>query len=139
MTRALTIGTFDLPHMGHAAFLRKCEQFGELAVGINTDRFVLEYKHREPIYSEKERATLVNALGYRTYFNDSAGRVLITELEPDVIVVGSDWARKDYYEQIDVDQDFLDAYKISIAYVPYTPGISTSEIMSRLQREEMQV
>ena len=38
MTTLLTMGTFDVPHVGHAAFLRKCESFADqVIVGVNTD------------------------------------------------------------------------------------------------------
>lgn len=131
--KLLTIGTFDTPHMGHAAFLRRCEEFGEVLVGINTDEFVERYKGAPPIYSYDERASLVEALGYETYPNDSAGRALILDLMPDVIAIGSDWARKDYYAQINVDQDLLDALDISMLYLPYTHGISSSSLKDRLR------
>lgn len=131
--KLLTIGTFDTPHMGHAAFLRRCEEFAEeVMVGVNTDEFVLRYKGVAPIYDYDERASMVESLGYDTYPNNSAGRELILELMPDVLAIGSDWARKDYYAQIAVDQDLLDTLDISMLYVPYTHGISSTQLKERL-------
>lgn len=131
--RVLTIGTFDVPHIGHAAFLRKCEQFGdEVIVGVNTDRFVQEYRGKTPVFSYSERRDLITELGYRVEGNDSAGRDLIVSLLPDVLVIGSDWARKDYYSQINMTQDLMDAYEITMVYVPYTPGISSTDLKARL-------
>lgn len=131
--KLLTIGTFDTPHMGHAAFLRQCEKFSdEVLVGVNTDEFVTRYKGVAPIYDYDERASMIEALGFETYPNDSAGRELIMELMPDVVAIGSDWARKDYYAQINVDQDLLDALDISMLYIPYTHGISSTQLKERL-------
>lgn len=119
--------------MGHAAFLRRCEEFAEeVMVGVNTDEFVLRYKGVAPIYDYDERASMVESLGYDTYPNNSAGRELILELMPDVLAIGSDWARKDYYAQIAVDQDLLDTLDISMLYVPYTHGISSTQLKERL-------
>lgn len=128
----LTIGTFDIPHAGHAAFLRKCEQFADqVIVGVNTDEFVAQFKHAPPLYRTAERLALISELGYPVVRNESAGRDLIEQVEPDVLAIGSDWARKDYYAQVDVDQDFLDSMGIVMVYIPYTPNISTSAIKAR--------
>lgn len=133
LPRVLTIGTFGVPHMGHAAFLRRCEAFGDLVVGVNSDAFVERYKGQRPPFDQDERIALVGSLGYRVRLNDGPGRELIDELRPDVLTIGTDWARRDYLAQIDVDQDWLDARHITLAYVPMRPaGISSTEIMRRL-------
>jgi len=54
---------------------------------------------------------------------------------PDYILIGSDWARKDYYTQMGFDQNWLDERGIVLGYVPYTPGISTTNIKGRLKVE----
>lgn len=131
--KLLTVGTFDTPHMGHAAFLKKCERFADhVIVGVNADDFVLRYKGKPPIFNYGERASLIDSLGYEVWPNLSAGRELVVQVKPDVIAIGSDWARKDYYSQIDVDQDFLDQWGISMLYIPYTYGVSSTELKRRL-------
>lgn len=131
--KLLTVGTFDTPHIGHASFLKKCEQFADqVAVGVNTDGFVFGYKGAYPVFNYSERASLIEALGYEIWPNDSAGRELIKQVKPDIIAIGSDWARKDYYAQIDVDQDFMDEWGISMLYIPYTYGVSSTELKRRL-------
>lgn len=138
MTTLLTMGTFDVPHVGHAAFLRKCESFAdEVIVGVNTDEFVASYKKHPPLYRTSERLALIAELGYPVVRNTSPGRELIEQVEPDVLAIGSDWARKDYYAQIDVDQDFLDSLGVAVVYIPYTSGISSSAIKDRVARQGM--
>jgi cytidyltransferase-like protein len=130
--RALTIGTFAVPHLGHAAFLRRCEAFGQLTVGVNSDRFVEEYRGIAPPFDQDERMTLIGALGYGTALNDGPGRALILEQRPDVLAIGTDWARRDYLAQIAMTQDELDAAGVTVAYVPMRPiGISSTEIARR--------
>lgn len=134
MQRLLTIGTFDIPHVGHAAFLRQCEWFsGEVLVGINSDAFVTRYKGSPPIFSERERSNLIAALGYRTYPNDGPGRLLIEKLKPDIIAIGTDWAKRDYYAQIDTPVEYFEEHKITLLYLPYTPGISSTDLKERLR------
>lgn len=133
MTRLLTIGTFDIPHVGHATFLRHCERYADqVIVGVNTDRFVTEYKGATPIYHETTRAWLIAELGYEIYFNDSAGSVLIHEIRPDVVAIGSDWLHRDYFTQIDMTPSDFEEFKCGLLYLPYTAGISTSDIKQRL-------
>ena len=135
MTRVLTIGTFGVPHMGHAAFLRRCEAFGSVTVGVNSDAFVVRYKGARPLYSQDERLVLVASLGYDVALNDGPGRELIDRLRPDVLTIGTDWARRDYLAQIDVDQGFLDERGITLAYVPMRPiGISSTDLVRRARQ-----
>ena len=138
MHRVLTIGTFDILHWGHIAFLRQCAQLGDrLTVGINSDEFAGRFK-RAPVMTQDERIHAVRQLGYAAPLNTSAGHELIEQVKPDVLAIGSDWARRDYLKQIDCDQDFLDSTKIILAYVPYVQGppISTSEIIRRIRNSE---
>lgn len=131
--KVLTLGTFDLLHYGHVDFLERCATLGALTVAVNSDEFASTFKDA-PIMSQTERTYAVAQLGYRTILNDSAGKELIKEEHPDVIAVGSDWARKDYLKQIDMTQDQLDGLGITLAYVPrdrWKP-MSSTEIRRRI-------
>ena len=55
-------------------------------------------------------------------------------VKPDLIVIGSDWARRDYYAQMGFTQDWLDERGIGLAYIPYTAGISSTDIKGRLAK-----
>jgi glycerol-3-phosphate cytidylyltransferase-like family protein len=55
-------------------------------------------------------------------------------VKPDLIVIGSDWARRDYYTQMGFTQDWLDERGIGLVYIPYTAGISSTEIKARLAK-----
>lgn len=134
MSVLLTIGTFDIPHAGHAAFLRQCERYAdEVLVGINTDAFVTRYKGKPPVFTGRERADLIRALGYITYPNDGPGRKLIELVEPHVIAIGTDWAKRDYHAQIDTPIEYFEEHKIAMLYLPYTDGISTTLLKERLR------
>jgi hypothetical protein len=53
-------------------------------------------------------------------------------VSPDYIIIGSDWARRDYYLQMGFTQDWLDQRGIGLIYIPYTEGISTTDIKNRM-------
>lgn len=136
---ALTIGTFDTPHLGHAYLFRQCEQLADqVTIGVNSDEFVERYKGVQPLMDYEERSSIIRALGYQVVKNESAGRECIEVVQPDLLVIGSDWARKDYYAQIGVDQDFMDDLNISMLYVPRMTTLSSSLIKERVKRRKEQ-
>lgn len=132
-----TGGTFDLLHAGHVAFLDRCAEFGQVVVSLNTDEFIAAYKGRPPVMSYAERAAVLRGLRSVAQVVPNRGgadsTVSIEDVAPDLIVIGSDWARRDYYEQMGFDQDWLDARGIGLCYIPYTKGISTTDIKTRMR------
>lgn len=133
-----TGGTFDLFHAGHVAFLRRCKDFGHVTVALNTDEFIQTYKGKPPVMTLQERWDVVAACKYvdRVMVNiDGAdSKPAILESQADLIVIGSDWARRDYHKQMGFTQDWLDEYGIGLAYIPYTRDISSTIIKQRLTR-----
>ena len=134
--KVYTGGTFDLFHSGHVAFLRRCAELGYVTVSLNTDEFIYAYKGKFPVMSFAERKAVL--LGCR-YVDDvvanvggADSRISIDQVQPDLVVIGSDWARRDYYAQMGFDQDWLDERGIGLAYIPYTQGISTTELKKRI-------
>lgn len=133
MTRlVLTIGSFALPHLGHAAFLQASAAFGELIVGVNSDAFIATYKGTVAPFTQDERIHLIRALGYDVRLNDGPGRDLICEVEPDVLTIGYDWMERDYLRQIDMTADEMAELGITLVYIPMRPlGISSTEVIRR--------
>lgn len=131
-----TGGTFDLFHAGHVEFLRKCSLLGQVTVALNTDEFIRDYKGKAPIMTYSEREAVLLANQYVQFVVPNLGghdsRSTILEVDPNIIVIGSDWAKKDYYSQMGFSQEWLDVQGIWLCYVPYTYGISTTEIKNRL-------
>lgn len=132
------MGTFDLFHIGHVKLLKKCRELGDkVIVGLNSDEFIEKYKGKKPVMSYFEREQIIEELGLADQIikNDQSGgdaRKIISTSGANLIVVGSDWARKDYIGQIGVTWDWLDAHKTGICYLTYTEDISSTEIKRRL-------
>lgn len=154
MSKVLTVGTFDLYHQGHTNLLYQCAKIAgviqrsqsgftmpdadgyHVTVGLNSDEFVKKYKGRKPIYTYKERYDLLinNRYVFNVERNNSTTlESLLKSDKPDFLVIGSDWATKDYYAQIGVDQSWLDKHEVTLCYVPYTKGISTTQLKERIR------
>jgi cytidyltransferase-like protein len=129
-------GTFDLPHAGHVKFLQQCAELGTVVVSLNTDEFITEYKGRPPVMTYDERAAVLeeftSVAGVVPNVGGADSRVAIDVVAPDFVAIGSDWATKDYYKQMGFDQAWLDDRGIWLVYIPYTQGVSTTEIRARL-------
>lgn len=89
-------GCYDMLHSGHVAFFKEASQYGDLYVGIGSDKTIQELKNRKTVYSEKERLYMVKAIRYVTdaYINSGSGMLDFVEtmdaVKPDIFVVNSD-------------------------------------------------
>jgi len=130
-------GTFDLFHSGHVAFLKRCAELGTVTIALNTDEFIEAYKGKPPVISYAERAAVLLGCRWVDAVVPNVGgldsRISIALVEPDLIVIGSDWARRDYYQQMMFNQDWLDERGIGLCYIPYTKGISSTDIKKRMR------
>jgi len=128
-------------HSGHTAFLKRCAELGTVTVALNTDEFIEAYKGKPPVISYAERAAVLLGCRWVDAVVPNVGgldsRISIALVEPDLIVIGSDWARRDYYKQMMFDQDWLDDRGIGLCYIPYTKGISSTEIKKRMRWGEV--
>jgi len=136
--KVYTGGTFDLFHAGHVKFLERCRQFGKVTVALNTDEFIEAYKGKPPVMSYQERAEVLLACRFVhdvvPNFDGADSRTAIEWVEPDLIVIGSDWAVRDYHAQMGFDQAWLDERGIGLCYLPYTKGVSSTDIKARISR-----
>jgi glycerol-3-phosphate cytidylyltransferase len=135
-----TGGTFDLFHSAHVRFLKACRKIagddGEVVVALNTDAFIQAYKGKLPVMSFDERKEVLLGCRFVDRVVANIGGVdskpSIELASPDYVVIGDDWARKDYYAQMQFTREWLDEREIQLVYVPYTPGISTTDLKARI-------
>ena len=89
-------GCFDILHSGHIAFLKEAAQFGDLYVGLGSDKTVYDLKGRKTINSEDERLYMLEALScvHNVRINRSSGILDFLDdmktLKPDIFVVNED-------------------------------------------------
>lgn len=131
-----TCGVFDLLHVGHLNLLERCKAMCErLIVGVCDDAYVHDIKHKEPMVSALDRVRMLKALKVV----DDAQLVSIQETDDkllaqkrfgfDVLFSGDDWKGSERY--LKTERDFT-KLGVSIEYLPYTKGISTSLLRNRV-------
>ena len=83
-------------HSGHVEFFRQASQYGDLYVGIGSDKTILHYKNHKTVYSEQERLFMVKSIRYvkEAYINAGDGILdflpTLDIVKPDILVVNSD-------------------------------------------------
>ena len=92
-------GTFDIIHRGHLELLNYAKSRGYVIVGIDTDECIKGKKGpTRPIHNQEERKYHLENL--RTvdevifFSSEPEFEELIKSLQPDIIIVGSDWKEK---------------------------------------------
>src|SRR3990172_2665546 len=100
MKKVLVFGAFDGLHPGHLDFFRQAKKFGDyLIVSVGTDKNVEKIKGKKPLFSQKERLSLVRScrivdkavLGAEQDFYSH-----ISQIGPDVVGLGYDqWASEE--------------------------------------------
>ena len=89
-------GCYDMLHSGHVAFFEEAAIYGDLYVGIGSDKTIRELKNRKPINTEAERLYMVKALRCvkDAWVNSGSGIMdfekEVVALKPDVFFVNSD-------------------------------------------------
>jgi len=128
-------GVFDNLHHGHINLINSAlELCNELIIGIHSDEFVKNYK-REP--KQNENLRLLNLKNYYKNGNVKLVKIggyhydLIKKYNVKIIFHGTDWELESYKKQIGFYRDNLDELGIQIKLIPYTRGISTTNIINK--------
>lgn len=134
MTRVYADMVGDLFHHGHVEFLRQARALGdELVVGIHSDADVASYK-RPPVMTMDERVGVVQGCRWVDRVIPNAplrvSREFVEEHGLDLVVHGDDFDRERLLRMYGDPADMG-----ILRTVPYTPGISTTEILERLARQ----
>jgi rfaE bifunctional protein nucleotidyltransferase chain/domain len=129
-----TNGCFDLLHAGHAHYLNRCKELGDiLVVGINSDSSIRKIKgEKRPIVPLEFRAYLLSnlrAVDYVVPFEEETPLKLIKAIKPDFLVKGGDWK----VENI-VGADFVQSYGGKVLTIPFKFDISTTKIVEEIKR-----
>lgn len=133
---AFTNGCFDILHSGHVAYLEHARSTADcLVVGLNSDRSVRAIKGADrPVNPEQDRARILSSLAcvdYVVIFDEETPQNLITEILPDVLVKGADWAEEDIVGAKEVKASGGKVVRISFEH-----DVSTSGLISRIQSQE---
>ena len=132
MKVAYYAGSFEIPHKGHIAQMKKIKEMGYyLVVAVNGNHFFLQNRGHAPFYSDEVRAGMIEDSGIPDDViiikNMEDQGAALKSILPDVIVLGMDWIDKPVWEQYCVPKEFFQELGIQVLYIPRAEGSSTEE------------
>lgn len=116
----------DFIHSAHLGVIEKAKEYGEVTVGVLSEKAIVTYK-RLPLLSVEERVKIASKLkdvSNVVIQNEVNPSDLLRELKPDFVVHGDDWKQG---AQSHVRQwviDVLAEWGGQLVEVPYTSGLS---------------
>ena len=136
MIRVFTDMTADLFHYGHVEFLKQARVLGDyVLVGIHTDDVLVANK-RKPIFTMEERVRSVAGCRWVDEVIPDTPWIFdpswIEKYRIDLVVHGNDYSQEqiEYYYKVPFE---LGIYRT----VPYSRGISTTDIIRRCQEASL--
>ena len=120
----------DLIHEGHINILEKASKYGDVVVGLLTDKAIATYKPLPTLSYEKRKKIILSLKFVNSVYKTTEWdfQSALEELKPEVVIHGDDWksnnqkqSRKNVIKQIK-------KWKGRLVEPPYTKGISSSEI-----------
>ena len=130
-----TNGVFDVLHRGHATYLASARALGaSLVVALNTDASArrLGKAADRPLNNEYDRAALIAALesvSVVSWFDEDTPLLLISELQPDILVKGGDYDMNTLAETAVVK-----AYGGKALALPFVEGYSTTALVQKIRQ-----
>jgi cytidyltransferase-like protein len=126
----------DLFHFGHVEFLRQARALGDhLTVGVATERRAASYK-RSPILSYEERKVVILACRYVDEVVPHDQKTTDDFMRAGGFSVRAYGAANEAENQRKLEITFADMSPDYLRRVPYSAGISTSEIIKRIRDRE---
>lgn len=128
-----TNGCFDLLHLGHIDYLSKAKDQGDvLIIGLNADDSVRRLKGKgRPVTGQESRAVILASLGFVdavVLFDEDTPYNLIRQVQPDVLVKGSDYKPENI-----VGYDIVKAKGGEIVTIDFLKGYSTTGIIEKIK------
>lgn len=132
MKKVLTVGVYDLLHVGHVELFRKAKSLGDyLIVAVQDSSVVKKFKpNTQLVYSTEERCYMVRAIRYVnqvvTYENV---KDIVSDIDFDVLVLGPDQKHEGFMAAI----DYCNQTGKKVVVMPRTEGISSSDLKTLIK------
>ena len=132
MRKVLTVGVYDLMHIGHILFFKKAKALGDyLIVAVQKSEFIHKYKpNTNLIYNTEERMFMVESLKFVyeviTYTDVDK---LSNCVDFDVFAKGPDQIHQGFQNM----ENWCIEHNKEVIVVPRTEGISSSQLRDYLK------
>lgn len=125
MKKVLTVGVYDLLHIGHVEVFRKAKKLGDyLIVAVQDSEVILKYKpEAKMLYNTEERCYMVKAIRYvdEVVVYKSVDDI-VKEVDFDVFAKGPDQSHEGFRNAV----KWCEEHGKEVVTLPRTEGVSSS-------------
>ena len=132
MKKVLTVGVYDLLHIGHVNLFRRAKAIGDyLIVAVQESEVVLKYKpEAKLVYSTEERMYMVKSIRFVNDVTTYRGvDEIVKEIEFDVFVTGPDQIHAGFQAAM----QWCEEHGKEVVVLPRTEGISSSWLKEQIK------
>jgi len=136
MTKSVYVGmSADLIHPGHLNVIKRAAELGEVTVGVLTDAAVASYKRLPYMTFEQRQEIVDNLKGVSRVVPQTTLDYVpnLRQYRPDYVVHGDDWREGVQRETRQRVIDALAEWGGQLVEVPYTAGISSTQLNRALK------
>ena len=122
--------TADIIHHGHINLIENARKFGEVVIGLLTDKAVSEYK-RVPLLNYEQRKKIIsNIKGVSKVIpqNEWDYSINLKKIKPNYMLHGSDWTSGPQLSLRKNALKTLKKFKGKLVEIPYTRGVSSTAL-----------
>ncbi|MCR4941292.1 MAG: phosphoenolpyruvate mutase [Campylobacter sp.] len=125
----------DLVHPGHMNIIKTATQYGDVIVGLLTDRAIASYKRLPYMSYEQRKAVIENIKGVTEVVPQDTldYRPNLEKIKPDYVVHGSDWREGVQAQTRQQVIDTLAKWGGELIEPEYTQGISSTKLNNVLK------
>ena len=128
--------TADSIHHGHMKLFETARKYGDIIIGLLSDKAVAEHKRIPYLNFEQRKKILINFKGVKSVIeqNEWDYSKNIKSLKPDFLVHGDDWKTGHMSEMRRKVLKIMKSYGGKLIEIPYTKGISSSALTNHLNQ-----
>ena len=128
--------TADSIHHGHMKLFETARKYGDIIIGLLSDKAVAEHKRIPYLNFEQRKKILINFKGVKSVIeqNEWDYSKNIKSLKPDFLVHGDDWKTGHMSEMRRKVLKIMKSYGGKLIEIPYTKGVSSSALTNHLNQ-----
>jgi len=123
--------TADSLHHGHMNLIEKARKYGDIIIGLLTDKAVAEHKRLPYLNYEQRKRILINFKGVSKIIPQKEWDYShnLRKIRPDYLIHGDDWKTGNMSIMRKKVIKVLSAYGGKLIEIPYTKGVSSAALI----------
>lgn len=135
MKKILTVGVYDLLHIGHILLFKRAKELGhELIVAVQDENFIKKYKpEAEMINTTEERLFMVSSIKYvNKVITYQDVDTIIKQVNFDIFAKGPDQNHPGFQKAV----EWCESNGKEVVIIPRTENISSSQLRKFIKTNE---